>query len=171
MHRRSKWISIAFSALIISGFPIGNTSFAAEEWVASEVSRSLPGQEDVSAQTYFSPRFSKLHGKFRAQYDSMLDKRTTTEGDFLVARFRYQYKKPIGTPGSKVSPFHDEYVSEVLLDCRQNFSGTAAEIFFLKGKEVLALETPKSDILMIQMEMPGTTIDDLCAFAKKRGAW
>jgi hypothetical protein len=140
--------------------------FAGEEWTVSTFSRTLPGQEEIVGQTFFGSKFTKKRGEYRAMYDSMLETKDTVKGEFLVGKFKYKYKEPIGELNSQFEPFHDEYISEVLLDCNQNFSGTLSETFILHGKTVKSHTNQKSEILMIQQNLSGTTMGDLCAFAK-----
>ncbi|MDD5084390.1 MAG: hypothetical protein PHT88_05695 [Candidatus Moranbacteria bacterium] len=142
------------------------TVFASEKWTVSEFSRTLPGQEDNTAQTFFGSKFTKIRGEYRAMYDSMLETKDTVKGEFLVGKFKYKYKEPIGELNSQFEPLHDEYISEVLLDCNQNFSGTLSETFILHGKTVKSHTNQKSEILMVQLNLSDTTMGDLCAFAK-----
>ena len=151
--------------LLASASPAG---FAADPpqdaWVAAPARPSLNGE---SGSTWFSPAFSRRKGSFRAIYDSMQDARESVDGDFLVARFRYTYDAPIGE-GGPMDPRHDESITEVLLDCDAHFSGTASLRYLLAGKEVAREDN--DDILMMQMTNDaGTTVGDLCEFARQRG--
>ena len=141
------------------------------EWVAAEISRSLPGQEDVSGRTYFSNRFGIKEGTFEASYRSIFDKRNKVSGKFMVAKFRYIYDKPIGEKGSSMDPLHNESISTVMLDCRNNFVATLKSAYLLNGKTVSEDIIPDEDIVMHQITMSNTTVGDLCAFAKKQGFW
>ncbi|MCL1633496.1 hypothetical protein M2650_02380 [Luteimonas sp. SX5] len=139
----------------------------ADAWVQGPERPSLNGE---AGKTWFSPVFGRRSGTFPAMYDSMQDTRDSVTGDFLVARFRYTYDAPIGE-GSKISPRHDESITEVLLDCDRHFSGTASIRYLLDGKEVARQDDGADDILMTQMENDaGTTVGDLCEFARQRGA-
>jgi hypothetical protein len=85
-----------FAFLIAISCTTDGTAQNTNEWVASEISRSLPGQEDVSGKTYFSNKFGIKEGTFEASYRSIFDKRNKVSGKFLVAKFRYIYDDPIG---------------------------------------------------------------------------
>ena len=144
------------------------TAEGAAKWVAASTTRYLPGQEDVRAKTYFEDSFGRKKGKFRANYESFLEKKDFVEGEFLVARFRYVYAEP-NTSDSPLYPTHDESITTVLLDCKNHFSGTISITYELKGKVVKRDETSDRDILMMQYSGP-STVADLCAFAKKQRA-
>ena len=135
----------------------------AGDWVRAPERPSLNGE---SGATWFSPEFGRRSGSFRAMYDSMQDSRDSVDGDFLVARFRYTYDAPIGD-GTSLSPRHDESITEVLLDCEQHFSGTTSLRYLLAGEEVA--REGNDDVLMMQMNDAGTTVGDLCEFARQRG--
>ena len=135
----------------------------AVDWVQAPERPSLNGE---SGKTWFSPEFGRKRGTFRAMYDSMQDGRDSVSGDFLVARFRYTYDAPIGD-GTSLSPRHDESITEVLLDCGQHFSGTASLRYLLAGEEIAREDN--DDVLMMQMNDAGTTVGDLCEFARQRG--
>ena len=133
-------------------------------WVEAPQRPSLNGE---SGKTWFSPAFGRKSGTFRAMYDSMQDTRDSVSGDFLVARFRYTYEAPIGG-GTSLSPRHDESITEVLLDCDAHFSGTTSLVYRLAGEEVAREDN--DDVLMMQMTNDaGTTVGDLCEFARQRG--
>jgi hypothetical protein len=137
-------------------------------WIEGPQRPSLKGE---SGKTWFSPEFGKKSGTFDAMYDSMQDDRDSVTGDFTTARFRYTYDTPIGETGSKLNPRHDESITDVLLDCDRHFSGTASIRYLLDGAEVGRQDSADSEILMTQMTADaGTTIGDLCDFARKRGA-
>ena len=135
----------------------------AVDWVPAPERPSLDGE---AGKTWFSPAFGRKSGTFRAMYDSMQDTRDSVSGDFLVARFRYAYDAPIGD-GTGLSPRHDESITEVLLDCDRHFSGTASLRYLLAGEEVAREDN--DDVLMMQMNDAGTTVGDLCEFARQRG--
>ncbi len=141
------------------------------EWVAAEITRNLPGQEDISGKTYFSKKFSFKEGTFSAIYQSFFDNRDKVSGKFLVGRFRYVYDEPIGEKGSEFFPLHDESITTTMLDCENNFFGTIQLVFLLNGKKVLENITSDEELLMFQSNISNTTIGDLCAFAKNQGAW
>ncbi len=132
-------------------------------WVQAPERPSLNGE---SGKTWFSPTFGRKSGTFRAMYDAMQDTRDSVTGDFLVASFRYTYDAPIGE-GTSLSPRHDESITEVLLDCEQHFSGTTSLRYLLAGEEVAREDN--DDVLMMQMNDAGTTVGDLCEFARQRG--
>ncbi|HSD16847.1 MAG TPA: hypothetical protein VLC71_06240 [Thermomonas sp.] len=132
-------------------------------WVPAPERPSLNGE---AGKTWFSPVFRRKSGTFRAMYDSMQDTRDSVGGDFLVASFRYTYDAPIGD-GSSLSPRHDESITEVLLDCDAHFSGTTSRRYLLAGEEVSREDN--DDVLMMQMNDAGTTVGDLCEFARQRG--
>lgn len=138
----------------------------ADAWVKGPDRPSLNGE---SGKTWFSPVFGRKKGTYPAMYDSMQDTRDSVTGDFLTARFRYTYETPIGE-GSKLSPRHDESITEVLLDCGERFSGTSSIRYLLGGKEVARQDDGDDGILMTQMTNDaGTTVGDLCEFARQRG--
>ena len=133
-------------------------------WVEAPERPSLNGE---AGKTWFSPVFGRKGGSFRAMYDSMQDSRDSVSGDFLVASFRYTYDAPIGD-GTSLSPRHDESITEVLLDCDAHFSGTTSLRYLLAGEEVAREDN--DDVLMMQMTNDaGTTVGDLCEFARQRG--
>lgn len=148
-----------------------SAAFAAEpavEWVEAPQRPSLNGE---SGKTWFSPVLGSKNGTFEAIYDSMADERNSVSGDFLVATFRYTYDTPIGEAGSTMYPLHDESITQVLLDCDQHFSGTTSLRFLLDGSEVGLQENQDDDVLMMQTSSDdGTTIGDLCEFARERGS-
>lgn len=160
-----------FAFLIAISCAIDATAQNNNEWVASEISRSLPGQEDVSGKTYFSNKFGIKEGTFEASYRSIFDKRNKVSGKFLVAKFRYIYDDPIGEKGSSMDPLHNESISTVMLDCSNNFVATLKSVYLLNGKTVSENIIPDEDIEMSQINMSNTTVGDLCAFAKKQGVW
>ena len=141
------------------------------EWVAAEVTRSLPNQESISGRTYFSKKFGVKTGTFMATYKSVFDKRNKVSGEFIVGKFRYVYDKPMGEQDSDIFPIHDEQITTVTLDCKNNFVGTIQSEYILNGKKVLENINSDEDIEMVQMNTSNTTIGDLCAFAKKQGVW
>ena len=148
---------------------------APEEWVEGPQRPSLNGE---SGKVWFSPKFGRKQGTFPAMYDAVGDDRDSVTGDFLAARFRYTYDAPIGEDTAEneaghdlIPPRHDESITEVLLDCDRHFSGTVSTRFLLKGKEVRHQRDDDQDILMTQvMGDAGTTVGDLCEFARQRGA-
>ncbi len=160
-----------FAFLIAISCTTDGTAQNTNEWVASEISRSLPGQEDVSGKTYFSNKFGIKEGTFEASYRSIFDKRNKVSGKFLVAKFRYIYDDPIGEKGSSMDPLHNESISTVMLDCSNNFVATLKSVYLLNGKTVSENIIPDEDIEMSQINMSNTTVGDLCAFAKKQGVW
>jgi hypothetical protein len=154
--------------LIIFWASVLATAQAAEKWVEASTTRSLPGQESVRAKTYFEDSFGRKKGKFKAAYESFLEEKDFVEGEFLVARFRYVYAEP-NTGESSFYPTHDESITKVLLDCKNHFSGTISITYKLKGKVAKHDETSDRDIHMMQYSGP-STVEDLCAFAKKQRA-
>ena len=168
-NNRINWFLVIFLALTTC--TINAVAQNTNEWVAAEITRSLPGQEDISGKTYFSNKFSVKEGTFGAMYKSFFDNRDKVSGKFLVGKFRYVYDKPNGEEGSEIYPLHNEYIQTVMLDCKNNFAGTIQEIFLFNGKKVLENIIPDKDILMIQSNISNTTIGDLCVFAKNQGIW
>lgn len=139
----------------------------AVDWVPAPQRPSLNGE---SGKTWFSPEFGSRSGTFEAIYDSMADERKSVSGDFVTATFRYTYDAPIGEAGNALYPLHDESITQVLLDCDQHFSGTTSIRFLLDGNEA-GLQHNDDDVLMMQTSSDdGTTIGDLCTFARERGA-
>lgn len=171
MSNPNRFNLILFAFLIAIICAIDVTAQNTDEWVAFEISRSLPGQEDVSGKTYFSNQFGIKEGTFKASYRSIFDKRNTVSGKFIVAKFRYIYDEPIGEKGSSIDPLHNESISTVMLDCKNNFVATLKSVYLLNGKTVSENIIPDEDIEMSQINMSNTTVGDLCAFAKKQGAW
>jgi hypothetical protein len=137
------------------------------KWVEAPTVRSLPAENAARAKTYFGDSFAKKKGKFKAEFESMLETKDSIEGEFLVAWFRYVYKAPNGG-GSSMYPAHDESITKVLLDCPNHFSGTIATTYKLKGKVVKQESSADSEIRMVQYS-GASTVGDLCAFAKQRG--
>jgi hypothetical protein len=136
----------------------------APAWVAAPARPSLDGE---SGKTWFDPAHGRTEGTFKAIYDSMQDQRDSVTGAFTTARFRYTYDAPIGE-GGKLSPRHDESVTEVLLDCANRFSGTRSITYLLQGKVVGETRDADADILMMQSpEGEVSTVSDLCAFLNK----
>lgn len=168
-QNRIKWFLFVF--LILISCTIDAVAQNTNEWVASEISRSLPGEEDVSGKTYFSNVFSIKEGTFKANYYSIFDKRDKVSGKFIVGRFRYIYDEPVGEKGSPIYPLHNESISTVMIDCKNNFVATLKSEYLLNGKTASENITPDEDIIMYQIKMSNTTVGDLCAFAKKQGVW
>jgi hypothetical protein len=160
-----------FAFFIAITCSIDGTAQNDNEWVDSEMSRSLPGQEDVSGKTYFSNQFGIKEGTFNASYRSIFDKRNKVSGKFMVAKFRYIYDEPIGEKGSSMDPLHNESISTVMLDCKNNFVATLKLVYLLNGKTVSENIIPDEDIELSQINMSNTTVGDLCDFAKKQGVW
>lgn len=152
-------------ALFIVLAAIGH-AHAEEEWVQAPKSLGLPGQ-NIAGKTFFSPIFGKKSGAFRVTYESALDNRDSVSGNFLVGKFRYTYQSAIGEGG--IVPKHDESISVVLLDCKESLSGTLSETYLLKGKVVRTTIYKDNDVSFIQY-FGSSTVGNLCAFAKKRGA-
>ncbi|NPU85899.1 MAG: hypothetical protein HPY65_15595 [Syntrophaceae bacterium] len=171
MPKPNKFNLFLFAFLIAIGCAIDATAQNHNEWISSEVSRNLPGQEDVSGKTYFSNQFGMKEGTFKASYRSIFDKRNKVSGKFIVAKFRYIYDDPIGEKGSSIDPLHNESISTVMLDCSNNFVATLKSVYLLNGKTVSENIIPDEDIEMKQINMLNTTVGDLCAYAKKQGAW
>ncbi len=158
--------ALSVLALSLPAFAAVGAPPQADAWVQGPDRPSLNGE---AGKTWFSPAFGRKSGTFPAMYDSMQDTRDTVTGDFLAARFRYTYDTPIGE-GTPLSPRHDESITDVLLDCGQHFSGTTSIRYLLDGKEVARQDDGDEDILMTQMASDaGTTVGDLCEFARQRG--
>ena len=166
---RVNWFLVIFLALATC--IINAEAQDTGEWVASEITRSLPGQENISGKTYFSKNFGIKEGTFMATYKSVLDKRDKVSGKFIVGKFRYVYDKPMGEQNSDIFPLHNEHITTIMLDCKNAFVGTIQSEYILNGKKVLESINSDEDIEMIQMNISNTTIGDLCAFAKKQGVW
>lgn len=160
------FICLAFSTCTINAY-----AQETGEWVAAEITRSLPNQENISGRTYLSKKFAVKTGTFMATYKSVLDKRNKVSGKFIVGKFRYVYDKPMGEQDSDIFPIHDEQITTVILDCINSFVGTFRSEYILNGKKVLENINSDQDIEMVQMNISNTTIGDLCAFAKKQGVW
>jgi hypothetical protein len=169
MHAFIKISSISCVFMFGCSLAIAQTVNTTTDWIEAKTSRSLPGQEEMVGKTFFSPVFVKTSGEFRAMYDSVLDKRKTIKGDFIVGKFRYKYRTPIGSQQSRIDPLHDEFIAEIILDCKQHFSGIKNSTLSLNGKVVLQSED--SDVLLTQEYAKGTTVADLCDFAKVQNAW
>ena len=155
-----------YQILVLWALFIVMPAFAADEWVEAPVTRSLPGAEE-KGKTYFSKFFGKRTGTFEAMYSSMFDPRDSVSGEFLVGKFRYTYDKPI-EGGYEFYPTHDEVLTEVLLDCNEQLSGTLSIVYKLKGAVVHASRSTDEDIEMMQVRGPATT-NDLCDFARSMG--
>jgi hypothetical protein len=141
------------------------------EWVESPNNHVLPGQEQdyKHSKTYFSTKFGKRSGTFRASYRRLSDKRDTVSGTFLVAKFRYvSPDKPMGS-GGIYDPHHDDYIATVLLNCAEEWSGVIGEFFALNGNVISNISL--TDPSLNQGNRDGTTIGDLCQFAKQQGQW
>ena len=139
-------------------------------WEKSPVTRTLPGVV-TTAQTFFSPVLGTKQGEFKAMYESMLDKRETASGTFLLARFRVVEAQATGGGHPVYDPKHDTYEQTVMVDCARHFSDTVQESFYLNSKLVAHRDVPDADIIMNQDLTPNTTIDDLCKHLKSKNAW
>lgn len=158
-----KWLLCAVLFASVSA-----TAQEPSKWIEAPSVRSLPAQKAGEGKAYFGDSFGRKKGKFKAEYESMLETKDFVEGEFLVAWFRYVYKVPNqGT--SSIYPTHDESITKVLLDCPNHFSGTIAIIYKLKGKTVKQESNSDGDIRMVQYA-GASTVGDLCAFAKQRRA-
>jgi hypothetical protein len=116
-------------------------------WIKNEMSI------DGSAQIYLNNTFGTKKGKFKAMPDSMLDTRDSIEGTYIVASYRYVYKRPIREGnGAQV----DEMISTELLDCKNKFYGTIKQTKSFKNKLISEKTTLDSDILM--MQLPGVNL-------------
>lgn len=157
-----KWL---FLVVLFTSVP--KTAQEPTKWVEAPIVRSLPVQKAAQAKTYFGDAFAKKKGKFKAEYESMLETKDFVEGEFLVAWFRYVYTAPNGGTSS-LYPAHDESITKVLLDCPNHFSGTIAISYKLKGKVVKQDSNADGEIRMVQYS-GASTVGDLCAFAKQKG--
>lgn len=145
---------------------VSGMAHASGGWVASPVTRSLPGQDD-GGKTWFDKSFGRRTGAFNTLDDSMNPGRKAS-GTFLVGRFRYTYKKPIG--GGGYQPRHDESVDEVLLDCNSHASGTLSTTYKLRGKTVGHTVAADADVSLMPTGRE-STVGDLCEFARAQGAF
>lgn len=117
---------------------------------------------DGTAQIYLSPAFATAKGKYAAVPESVIDSRSSIEGEFLVGTYRYVFKTPETSTGGIRS---DELVSTEILDCKENFFGTAKQVRKFKGKIVNQSITAPGDILMTQSTGPEIG-SKLCALAQ-----
>ena len=140
---------------------------ANDEWVKSPKTRALPGQESIKGSTYFGKRFIKIKGNYAAVFESVLDKRDSISGEFILGKFRYLYESPIGD-GSRFAPLHDESITTVIMNCKEKFFGTKSIAYLNKGKVQHVEETPENEILMMQQKVGASTVNDLCDFYEKR---
>lgn len=144
----------------------GAAAQSSDEWVKAKSEVKLPG--DTSAgQTYFSTRFSHKTGKFSAMPESMTDSRQSISGKFLVGKFMYTYSKPI--PKNALQPQHDKMIVTAILDCKENFAGTLSTAYYLNDAKMGETAEKESEVLMTQLSGE-TTTNNLCRFAKERGA-
>lgn len=129
-------------------------------WIKDEKSA------DGAAQIYLSPAFTPVKGKYAAVPESMIDARSTIEGHFLMGSYRYVFTKPeTGADGT----LSDELVATEILDCKDNFFGTARQVRKYKGKVVSVRITPPADITMTQTTSPNIG-SKLCALSQNRKA-
>ena len=147
-------------------FLLAVPAWGRQAWVEAPVTRALPGQEALKAKTYFWDAFTTRKGTFKATYASMLDPRQSVTGTFLVAKCRYVYQDTLEA-SALLYPAHNEMILEVLLDCREHWSGTLATTYLLNGKVVQVESVPEQDVAMMQTSGP-STMTDLCAFAAGR---
>lgn len=154
-------ISITFAAFLVSAAPTALAEEASNtSWIKDEVSL------DGSAQTYLNTTFTPIKGKFKALPESIMDRKDTIEGSFLLGEYRYVFKKPETGEDGKIS---DERVATEILDCKGNFFGTMKEVSKYKGKVVSEKLTPASDVTMIQTTSPNIGAK-LCALAQGKKA-
>lgn len=113
---------------------------------------------DGDAKIQMSKTFTMQSGKFKATPESMLDKKDSISGNFLVGSYRYVYKKAEKDNGQLV----DEMVSTEIMDCENKFYGTLKQTKKYKGKVVSEKSTPLAQVQMMQTSM-GTTDGQLCA--------
>lgn len=136
--------------LIVFGVLVFSSTVQSEpdpSWVKDEMSI------DGSAQIYLNKIFGTKKGKFKAMPDSMLDAKDSIEGTFIVASYRYVYKRPIReSNGAQV----DEMTSTELLDCKNKFYGTLKQKKSFKEKLISEKITLDSDVLM--MQLPGVNL-------------
>ena len=152
--------------IVLASVLYPSPGFSRSEWVAAPVTRQLPGT--AKGKTYFWDTFATRKGTFKFIPDSMLDDRNTLSGEFLVGRFRYAYGHLIkGVPG--LYPDHDETISEVILDCKGNLSGTLSTSYLRAGKVVHVDRTIDAEVVLMPNSGP-STVTDLCTFAADRGA-
>ena len=115
LNRLFPAIAITFSAFLVSAAPTALAEEASNtSWIKDEVSL------DGSAQIYLNTAFTPIKGKFNAVPDSIMDRKDTIEGNFLLGEYRYVFTKPETGEDGKIS---DERVATEILDCKGNFLG------------------------------------------------
>ncbi len=158
-HRVSQAAAMVLAALIASATPgaLANDSDKAA-WIKDELSA------DGTAQIYLNTAFTSTKGKFKAVPESIMDRKDTIEGSFLLGEYRYMFLKPETGQDGKLS---DELVSTEILDCKGNFFGTMKKVRRYKGKLVSEKSTAPSDVTMIQTTSPNIGTK-LCTVSKSK---
>lgn len=144
-------------ALALAAAPLAYAKDGAQApWIKDEKS------VDGTARIFLSPSFTTIQGKFTAVPESMTDRRASIEGTYLMGTYRYLFTTPETGQDGKRS---DELVSTEVLDCRENFFGTAKQVRKYKGKVVSERVTPLAGITMVQTMGPNIGAK-LCALAQ-----
>lgn len=152
-------IALPIAALLVSVAPAALAKETGNVWIKDELS------VDGGARIYLNAAFTPIKGKFKAVPESMIDKKDTIEGSFLLGEYRYLFNKP---ETGKDGTLSDELVSTEILDCNANYFGTMKQVRKYKGKVVSETATPVADVTMMQISSPniGSKLCDLSANKK-----
>ena len=153
-------VSVAVLALAACPSVLAKDTIATA-WVKDE--QSL----DRSAQIYLNPAFTPIKGKFKAVPESVMDRKDTIEGSFLVGEYRYVFNKPERDKDGKLS---DELISTEVLDCNKQFYGTLKQVRKYKGKVISESGRPAASVEMIQTSSPNIGTKLCALFENKKVA-
>jgi hypothetical protein len=141
--------NLAALGLLIS---TASVAVGATTWTKGE---STP---DGDGSIYFSTAFTQKTGTFKATPESMLDKKDTVTGTFVVGTYRIVSKQADQDINGTA---YDELIATELMDCTNAYYGRIRTVEKLKGKVVSDQTTPDHDIQMTEQQ--GPTIDSqLC---------
>jgi hypothetical protein len=142
---------LAHPAILASGLVLLATPAHAADWI--NAGTSLEGDAKIE----LNKTFSKKAGNFKAIPESVVDKKKSITGSFVVGTYRYIYSTPQQEGEYRV----DETVFKELMDCKNNYYGTLQQIKKFRGQVVLAKQFADTEVVMMQTSQP--TIDaQLC---------